>query len=228
MTWRQRGWLRHAALPAAMFGVALAAVYGFSLDQAVADYFYDSGHHRWYYGKSWWANGLIHNGGNALVKLTAVVCALTWLLGWWRPAWRHWQRTAAYALLVIGLATGLVALGKQVTNLHCPRDLSLYGGEQPLVHLWDSRPAAMPRGKCFPGGHSSGGFSFLSLYFIFLKKPGWARYGGLAMGLVLGTLFALGQWVRGAHFPSHDLWSAAVCWLVALMLYEWAFRGRLR
>ena len=33
--------------------------------------------------------------------------------------------------------------------------------------------------------------------------------------------------VRGAHFVSHNLWSAAICWFAALGLFSIAFAGRL-
>jgi membrane-associated PAP2 superfamily phosphatase len=40
-------------------------------------------------------------------------------------------------------------------------------------------------------------------------------WGGLAAGLALGMV----RVAQGAHFFSHNLWSALVCWLVILALY---------
>ena len=54
----------------------------------------------------------------------------------------------------------------------------------------------------------------------------WLARAGLALAVTVGTLFAYAQWSRGAHFFSHDLWSAAICWGATLLLYRWAFRGR--
>jgi hypothetical protein len=51
--------------------------------------------------------------------------------------------------------------------------------------------------------------------------------GALLAALALGLTFGFGQWARGAHFVSHDLWSAAICWFVSLGLYLFPFRGRL-
>jgi signal transduction histidine kinase len=45
----------------------------------------------------------------------------------------------------------------------------------------------------------------------------------LAPGIVLGVLFGLTQHVRGAHVPSHNLWSIALAWGVAALLAA-AFR----
>lgn len=35
--------------------------------------------------------------------------------------------------------------------------------------------------------------------------------------LVVGTLFGWAQMARGAHYPSHTLWSAWLCWLVCVL-----------
>ncbi len=50
---------------------------------------------------------------------------------------------------------------------------------------------------------------------------------GLGIALGLGMLFSFGQQARGAHFLSHDLWSAFIAWTICLALYRWAFGGRL-
>ena len=45
-------------------------------------------------------------------------------------------------------------------------------------------------------------------------------WGGLALGLT--------QTLRGAHFPSHTLWTALVCWGVALanhQVFRWVRRA---
>jgi membrane-associated PAP2 superfamily phosphatase len=34
-----------------------------------------------------------------------------------------------------------------------------------------------------------------------------------------GMVFGLSQQLRGAHFLSHDLWTAALCWLVAVAVH---------
>jgi membrane-associated PAP2 superfamily phosphatase len=72
---------------------------------------------------------------------------------------------------------------------------------------------------CFPAGHSSAGFAWVSLYFFaLLARPAW-RWRGLAVGLVAGGVFGLAQQLRGAHFLSHDLWTLATCWALSLGLY---------
>jgi membrane-associated PAP2 superfamily phosphatase len=45
------------------------------------------------------------------------------------------------------------------------------------------------------------------------------RLLGLAVGGGLGLLFGISQQLRGAHFLSHDVWTAGICWATALLTY---------
>jgi membrane-associated PAP2 superfamily phosphatase len=47
---------------------------------------------------------------------------------------------------------------------------------------------------------------------------------GLAIGIGVGSLFSFAQQARGAHFLSHDLWSAFIAWGICLALYRYAWR----
>jgi len=103
--------------------------------------------------------------------------------------------------------------------MDCPWDLLRYGGHQPYIGLFSHRPADMPMTACFPAGHASAGYAWLSLYFFaLLWRPAW-RWTGLALGLGSGLLFGISQQLRGAHFLSHDLATALLCWLLSLGLY---------
>jgi membrane-associated PAP2 superfamily phosphatase len=122
------------------------------------------------------------------------------------------------------LSTGLVALGKQLSNRHCPWDYDRYGGAVPYGGLFAEPPAQCKPGRCFPAGHAAGGFALMGLYFVSRRKV-WAL-AGLGAGLLLGAVFGFGQVARGAHFVSHNLWTAAICWAVSLGLYGFFFRGK--
>ncbi len=58
----------------------------------------------------------------------------------------------------------------------------------------------------------------MALYFVFRRKNRRLAYVGLTVGLLFGSIFTFGQLVRGAHFLSHNLWSAGVCWGIELLL----------
>ena len=175
---------------------------------------------------AWWTNQLLHEGGRALVRIIAVGALLVAVAG---RAWRRLRPVRGAALYVfvgIALGCGLVNTLKATTNVDCPWSLARYGGDRPYVHVFAHRPDALPRARCFPAGHAAGGYSLLALYFVALAL-GWRRPRlWLLPGVLTGVVFGVGQWLRGAHFPSHDLWAAAVCWLVAAALYELMLRPR--
>ena len=182
------------ALPVLAF---LSEVTG--LDHFLSDAWYDPAR-GFVLRHSWWAEGLIHDGGRILVALAGIAALLVWIL--------RKRRAALYLFAAIALSTGTVAILKAMSGRPCPWDLERYGG-------------AGSAGGCFPSAHAATGYSLMALYFVLRGR----RLAGLLLGFGLGTLFGFGQIVRGAHFLSHNLWSAAVCWAVAVALYEGPFRG---
>lgn len=221
---RRRFLLRHGAMPAVVFAVMATALELSSFDRRVAALF-ASEQEGFFAARAWWANEILHVGGRNFVLAIGLVAMLL-SAAWWRPV-KSFRRPALFTLSVMALGPGSVALLKDVTNVDCPRDLIPFGGTRPYVRLFEDKPDDLPRGQCWPGGHSSGAFSLLSLYFVAREREGWPERGVLALAVGLGGLFSFGQWVRGAHFVSHDLWSAAICWFMSLSLYLFVFRGRL-
>jgi hypothetical protein len=69
-------------------------------------------------------------------------------------------------------------------------------------------------GHCFPSGHAVAAFAFLPLYFQWRSERPRVAVALLAWVLGLGLLFGWAQLARGAHFPSHTLWSAWLCWVI--------------
>jgi membrane-associated PAP2 superfamily phosphatase len=120
------------------------------------------------------------------------------------------------------LAILLIQAMKRASPSSCPWDLREFGGAaQHLPHwralLW--RLSDGGGGHCFPAGSASSGFAFVAAYpFLRQHAPRMAGrwlLGFAAAGLVLG----LAQQVRGAHFMSHTLWTAWLCWTAGLLLF---------
>jgi membrane-associated PAP2 superfamily phosphatase len=69
-------------------------------------------------------------------------------------------------------------------------------------------------GHCFPAGHASTGFAFIAVYFGLRQAGVLAARKYLLMAVLAGFVLGLSQQMRGAHFMSHTLWTAWLCWTV--------------
>jgi membrane-associated PAP2 superfamily phosphatase len=136
-----------------------------------------------------------------------------------------WRRALWAATAAMALGPALVSAAKMVTGPRCPWDLAEFGGTaQAAVHWFAGTADA---GRCFPSGHASGGFSLIALYYTGLAT-GSARLRnvGLALALGVGTVFSAIRMIQGAHFLSHNLWSMAVAWVAASLVFRLVFAER--
>jgi membrane-associated PAP2 superfamily phosphatase len=166
---------------------------------------------------NWLLSSVLHDGARRLAWLPAL-----WLIiGVWKPTGVlrrlgqpqrvQWAGTTLLALLAI-------AVLKHVSRSSCPWDLAEFGGHAGWVSHWAFGILDGGPGRCFPAGHASAAFAFISGYFVLrdvspVQARGWL-IGALLMGLVLGAA----QQLRGAHFMSHTLWTAWLCWAIALLV----------
>jgi len=221
-------WRRHASWPALLFLPFAALAAGTGLDETLARAWAFDPVTRHFIGSGageWWARDLVHGAGGLLIRSLGGVLLLAWGLSFAGVALRRWRRPLGFVVLSVALGVGAVGLLKRLTNVDCPWSLAEFGGQLPYVHLFADRPDSLPRAQCFPGGHSSSGFALFALYFLTLGRS--RRLARLALGgaLLVGGVFALGQEARGAHFLSHDLWSAALLWFTCLAVYALGYRG---
>jgi membrane-associated PAP2 superfamily phosphatase len=185
-------------------------------DQWLADHLYAWQGHRWQLRSAFFTRDLIHRHGREASALAWLGVLLAWIVACARPRWARWRIPLACLLVSTGLAMGALLWIKSWSNMDCPWDLARYGGTRDYVGLLALRPVGMPRAECLPAGHAGAGYIWMALYFYFLAvRPQW-RWRGLAVGISLGLLFGASQQLRGAHFLSHDLWAAAICWASAL------------
>lgn len=143
------------------------------------------------------------------VWLVAIVLAIA---GRWSPALRPWRQPLVLFLVMVAGAQLLVSFIKLTSPHSCPWYLAEFGGEGQWSPLFGTVTGNPGPGKCWPGGHASGGFSLIAGYFAL--RP-WHRVGArwaLAIGLGLGFVMSAVQVARGAHFVSHNLWSLWLVW----------------
>lgn len=199
------------------FAVSLALclwLVGAGGDFWIADRLYAWEGGRWALRNHWLTNALLHARGHDASVLAWLCAAAALLVAMLRRSLR-WRRPLAYLVASVAASTGVVAALKSFSPRPCPWDLARYGGD-----------GYRPAGHCFPAGHASAGYAWLALYFMLLVvRPAW-RWHGLAVGVLLGLLFGVDQQLRGAHFMSHDVVAATICWTVALGLYTMMLRPR--
>ncbi len=128
---------------------------------------------------------------------------------------RAWVRAGLLLSLSCAATPLLVASLKAVTGIYCPRQLALFGGDAPYRHLFSASVPASG-GRCFPGGHASGGFALTMLFFCFSSRR--AKAAALAAALALGWTMGLYQMMRGEHFLSHTVVSMLLAWQMNILL----------
>ena len=172
---------------------------------------------------SWWASRLIHDGGRMLSW--AVLAGL--VLAALRPARpgqhshqhsHHPSRSQRWCWIgVMLLCVVAVPALKRGSLTSCPWDLAEFGGLARHVSHWAWARADGGPGHCFPSGHAVAAFAFFGQYFLWRDHaPGRAR-AWLAAVLLVGSVYGGAQLARGAHYPSHTLWSAWLCWLICVL-----------
>lgn len=182
----------------------------------------------WTLRENWLLQTLIHHGGRNLIGLIVTLMLVAGVIT--RVFFRsHYilGKIFIYLTLATTMSILLVSGLKQLTTLPCPWSLQAFGGTLVNTRIDQAFSGDFPLGHCFPAGHASGGFALFSLYFaariardngvIKLSDNKLKHY--LLPGLVLGGIFGLAQELRGAHFLSHDIATAALCWLVSGLLW---------
>jgi membrane-associated PAP2 superfamily phosphatase len=219
MTARADFLLRHLG-PALLLAALLLALDMTTIDSAISDRFFDPAAGVFPLRHNGPLEVLGHQWSKELI-VAVTICAIgVYFLSFVHPALAPHRRLLLFLSLALTLAPLSVVLLKLSSACHCPWSVQEYGGFAPHLSVFDAAPPGMPAGHCFPSGHASGGFALLSFYFAgrTLGNRRLAR-AGLWGGLAAGIAFGMVRVAQGAHFLSHNLWSALVCWLVILALY---------
>lgn len=206
------------------FAIALFALaYGAGFDFSLASVLYQLQGNSWLLQHHWLTETLLHRHIRTLNEVLVLS-----LLGYW--LWRRVilkeqsKKQQALGLLLLSLLLSFltVALLKRLVPMECPWDLQQFGGHSAFWGLFASRPAGIPATQCFPAGHAGIGFAWLALFYYWREMKPQQAWLGLATGAGAGLLLGFVQQLRGAHFISHDIATATICWLIATLLYLWS------
>ncbi len=215
-----RFYLWHVALPALLAVLLMVVFEGSALDRRVSDLFFDSASGSFPWRHDAWMEIIGHQWAKYPLVLLAVALLAALVLSLRFVGLRARRKTLLFLLMAMALAPAAVAFLKNTTNKHCPYDLQIYGGSAPYVRLFEQAPPDTAQGRCFPGGHASGGFSLMAFYFVWRGRRRRLACGALLGGFAYGFALGFARLMQGAHFLSHNLWSAVVCWFVIVILYR--------
>lgn len=169
---------------------------------------------------AWLTRRLIHDGSTlvacaALAMLVVSLARAPAFMGAMPRSIRvRWIATTLASLLVV------VAL-RQQSGVSCPWSLKEFGGVASAWTAWswlggnDGGP-----GQCFPSAHAAIGFAFLCGWHALRPYAPRAANAWLIASLAFGLALSATQVVRGAHFVSHCLWSAWLCWATAAVAFR--------
>jgi len=167
-----------------------------------------------------WTRDILHRGVRRALWPVAGLLILAIACGWGSfarlPRARRWQ-----LILVPILASGVIATLKFFSQTSCPWALADFGGQAQHVSHWpgwfSNAPDGGP-GRCFPAGHASIGFAFIGGWFALRPVAPRLATVWLAVSLCVGLILGVTQQLRGAHFMSHTLWTAWLCWGVGALV----------
>lgn len=196
-------------------------------DLYFADLIFDFGSNTFPLRTEWFFEHFLHHTMKALMIAVALV-PVTMLLADGSSSWQLFDSATRRKLAVVVASAILVPVAvsalKAVSIHHCPWNLSRYGGFAPYLRLFDSLPAGVSAGHCFPAGHASSALWLASIAVFWLPGRPAKACAAFAAGLSPGLALGLAQQARGAHFLSHTLWSA---WVAALVIVALASRLRM-
>lgn len=232
-TFTHKFWSLHLALPLLMAGLLFFAYPATGLDATLIAPFYDTTLHQFTLEHEWFLENIMHKGLKNLIVVVSLSLLMFWFLGV-----EKFQNVALikklqqkFGLIIklhqqflwvfVGMVitTSVVSILKHSSIHACPWDLAIYGGDQPLLSLLASLPEGISPGKCLPGAHAGGGFALMAFYFAFKDSHTKFACVLLVIGLMLGSVMGYAQMMRGAHFMSHNLWTAWVVWVLLLLQY---------
>ncbi|BCD86900.1 hypothetical protein PSm6_33070 [Pseudomonas solani] len=199
--------------------LALLVIEPTRLDFALADLFYRPGE-GFIGAHSFFLEDVMHDRAKQAVIAVALLALAGFVASCLYRPWYGLRRRLGYLVLAMGLSTAIVTPLKALTAVHCPWDLTRYGGVETYTPLLAERAPTAKPGRCWPGGHASSGFTFFALYFLLRDRNRRLARLALVGALALGGLFSIGRMMQGAHFLSHNLWTALLDWLICLGCYR--------
>ncbi|SDW23684.1 Membrane-associated enzyme, PAP2 (acid phosphatase) superfamily [Pseudomonas syringae] len=190
-----------------------------SLDMDIAKMVYDPVSGEFIGRHSHFLEDVLHDRAKQMVMAFGALAIIGFAASFKVERLIPWRRELGCLVLSMALSTAFVTPVKVMTSVQCPWSLKEFGGEETYSELLSPRPATEKPGRCWPGGHAATGFTLFALFFVLRDRRPRLAKAGLALAFGLGSIFSVGRMLQGAHFFSHNIWTAVFCWLICLGVY---------
>jgi membrane-associated PAP2 superfamily phosphatase len=171
---------------------------------------------------NYWLSHILHTRARQTGVLLGLVCvvAIWWPVGPLAPLSRCTRRERVWLACMVWVCAAGIATLKASSHTSCPSELQAFGGVARYVWHFATGSDGGP-GRCFPSGHASSFFSFLPVFWVLRRYNARRAWQVLAAICVLGLALAWVQVLRGAHYPSHVLWTMWLCWAAGALASPW-------
>lgn len=210
---------KYLLYPSLLFLLIISLIELSSLDLRFSEVLYELQGGAWTYKESWLLEDLLHSGGRTLSSLVGLALLLSIVASFFVAPLRERRRGLVYLFLAALTGSLIVSVLKQLTHVDCPWDFTQFGGDLDYLGLYESKFSRVEYGQCFPAGHASAAYCWFGLVYLAIRYRPRLKIPAFAAVVLLGLLFGLTQQIRGAHFLSHDIWTAWICWVSA---YLWS------
>lgn len=215
--------LNNHILITAVLLIAVIALFQFSnLDIFVQNFFYNFETKNWIIDKDEpILKFFFYDGIKNLLILFAVAIFFSLIFLRKRKFVQEYKKGLIIVLLAAILVPSIVGSLKAISNTPCPCNIVHFNGTYPEIKAFDSYPKDFiqtSKAKCWPAGHSSGGFALMALFFLF-KNPINQRLA-LGVALIVGWSMGTYKMLLGDHFLSHTIITMLMAWLIILIIVK--------
>jgi membrane-associated PAP2 superfamily phosphatase len=215
--------LNKQILLTAIILIAVLALFQFSnIDILVQNFFYN------FETKSWIIDKdepilkfFLYDGLKNALIIIAVAILFSLIFFRKKALIQEYKKGLIIVLLSAILVPSIIGSLKAITNTPCPCNIVDFNGTYPDIKVFDSYPkdfVQTSKAKCWPGGHASGGFALMALFFLFKTPINKKR--ALIAGLVVGWSMGTYKMLLGDHFLSHTIITMIIAWLTILIIVK--------
>lgn len=213
---RKKLWQSELIILIILWSLTFILFFFTDLDIKIMSYFYIDGKWPVQYQPLW---SFLYHASPIFAGIIAIGSILFIIFASVNSKFTKYRVHALFVLLTLALGTGLTvnAILKDHWGRPRPRQIKEFNGNynytKPFVI------GSETEGKSFPCGHSSVGFTYGVLWFIFRRKNKYIAYKSLFGAITLGILIGAGRMAAGGHFPSDVVWSGIIPFTIAFFLY---------